>query len=319
METQVAIKLIKDTFERELAKSLSLTRVSAPLFVRPESGLNDDLSGVERAVQFDVPEMGSDLQIVHSLAKWKRSALALYGFAPGTGLYTDMQAIRRDETLDNLHSLYVDQWDWERVITREERTEDVLRWSVEAIIGAICNTQRALCNSFSSLERFLPDEATFLTSQELEDRYPDLTPKQRENAAAKEYGAVFLSQIGGKLKSGKPHDSRAPDYDDWSLNGDILLWYPVLDCAVELSSMGIRVDAETMRSQLALAGCTKRETLPFHRQVLQDQLPLTMGGGIGQSRICMLLLEKAHIGEVQSSVWPDDMYDACGASGIHLL
>lgn len=319
METEIAIKLVKDTFERRLAQALNLTRVSAPLFVRPETGLNDDLNGVERAVQFDVPEMNADVQIVHSLAKWKRMALARYGFAPGTGLYTDMDAIRRDETLDNLHSIYVDQWDWERVITREERSTGTLYAAVDAILQALRETQNAACDQFTSLERFLPDNVTYMTTQELEDAYPDKTPKEREDAAAREYGAVFLSQIGGKLKSGKPHDGRAPDYDDWSLNGDLLIWYPVLDRAVELSSMGIRVDAASMKQQLELAGCMKRAELPFHSQVLSNALPLTMGGGIGQSRICMILLQKAHIGEVQASVWPDNMIDACAASGIHLL
>ena len=275
METEIAIKLAKDTFERELARALTLTRVSAPLFVRPETGLNDDLNGVERPVQFDILDLGADVQIVHSLAKWKRMALGRYGFAPQTGLYTDMNAIRRDEELDNLHSVYVDQ--------------------------------------------FLPEQISFVTSQQLEDEYPELTPKERENAAAKKYGAVFVSQIGGKLRSGKPHDGRAPDYDDWSLNGDILIWYPVLGRALEISSMGIRVDAAALKRQLETAGCMQRAGLPFHRMLLEDRLPLTMGGGIGQSRICMALLQKAHIGEVQASVWPDDMHDACAASGIHLL
>lgn len=319
METEAAIKLAKDTFERCLAKALNLTRVSAPLFVRPETGLNDDLNGVERPVAFDVPEMGAQVQIVHSLAKWKRMALDRYGFAPGTGLYTDMDAIRRDETLDNLHSVYVDQWDWERVITREERTMDTLYHAVDAILDALCETQNVLCNAFTCLERFLPDHVTFMTTQELEDAYPGMTPKEREDAAAKAHGAVFLSQIGGKLRGGEPHDGRAPDYDDWSMNGDLLIWYPVLGRAVELSSMGVRVDAAAMRRQLALAGCEKRSEMPFHRQVLADELPLTMGGGIGQSRICMVLLQKAHIGEVQASIWPDEMLDACAASGIHLL
>lgn len=319
METEIAIKLVKDTFERSLAKALNLTRVSAPLFVRPETGLNDDLNGVERPVEFDVPEMNAQVQIVHSLAKWKRMALARYGFAPGTGLYTDMDAIRRDETLDNLHSVYVDQWDWERVITREERTMETLYDAVDAILGALRETQNALCDAFTSLERFLPDEAVHMTTQELEDAYPGMTAKQREDAAAREHGAVFLSQIGGRLKSGQPHDGRAPDYDDWTMNGDLLIWYPVLDRAVELSSMGVRVDAAAMKLQLEQAGCVKRAEMPFHSQVLSGALPLTMGGGIGQSRICMVLLQKAHIGEVQASIWPDSMIDTCAASGIHLL
>ena len=319
METEIAIKLAKDTFERELAAALNLTRVSAPLFVRPETGLNDDLNGVERPVRFDVLGIGADVEIVHSLAKWKRMALGRYGFAPGTGLYTDMNAIRRDEDLDNLHSVYVDQWDWELVITEQERNEEKVRQTVLAIMRAMRKTQGILCSQFTALERYLPEDIHFVTSQQLEDRYPDLTPKQREDEAAKEFGAVFVSQIGGKLRSGKVHDGRAPDYDDWSLNGDILIWYPVLGRALELSSMGIRVDAQTMRAQLQEAGCVQRAELPFHRMLLEGKLPLTMGGGIGQSRICMALLQKAHIGEVQASVWPEQMIDQCEACGIHLL
>lgn len=319
METEIAIKLVKDTFERSLAQALNLTRVSAPLFVRPETGLNDDLNGVERPVEFDVPDIQAQVQVVHSLAKWKRMALGRYGFAPGTGLYTDMDAIRRDESLDNLHSVYVDQWDWERVITREERCMETLYSAAGSILDALRETQKTVCDAFSALERFLPQELVFLTTQELEDAYPELAPKQREDAAAKKYGAVFLTQIGGRLKSGKPHDGRAPDYDDWAMNGDLLIWYPVLNRAVELSSMGIRVDAAAMQRQLELAGCQNRAGLPFHQQVLNNTLPLTMGGGIGQSRICMVLLQKAHIGEVQASIWPDAMMDACAASGIHLL
>ncbi|MGI5965385.1 MULTISPECIES: aspartate--ammonia ligase [Anaerotruncus] len=319
LETEIAIKLAKDTFERELAKMLTLTRVSAPLFVRPETGLNDDLNGVERPVQFDVLDIGADVQIVHSLAKWKRMALARYGFAPETGLYTDMNAIRRDEELDNLHSIYVDQWDWEKVITRADRNMQTLQSTANAIMCALRTTQGVLAQEFSALERYLPDHLEFFTSQELEDLYPDLTPKQREDAVAQKYGAVFISQIGGALRSGKPHDGRAPDYDDWQLNGDILIWYPVLGRALELSSMGIRVDEKTLREQLEISGCTDRAAMPFHSMLLAGRLPLTMGGGIGQSRICMALLQKAHIGEVQASVWPDDMHDACAASGIHLL
>ena len=319
IETEIAIKLCKDTFERELAGLLNLTRVSAPLFVRPESGLNDDLNGLERPVQFDILDMGADVQIVHSLAKWKRLALSRYGFAPGTGLYTDMDAIRRDEQLDNLHSVYVDQWDWERVITAEERNLETLQDAARAVMTALRRTQNTLADRFTALERFLPGQLTFLTSQQLEDAYPGLTPKEREDAAAERYGAVFIAQIGGKLRSGEPHDGRAPDYDDWSLNGDILIWYPVLGRALELSSMGIRVDPHALRRQLALAGCPERAALPFHRMLLENRLPLTIGGGIGQSRICMALLQKAHIGEVQASVWPEDMQDACAASGIHLL
>ena len=319
METESAIKLVKDTFERELSKALDLTRVSAPLFVRTGTGLNDDLNGVERPVQFDILDLHCDVQIVHSLAKWKRMALMRYGFPSYTGLYTDMNAVRRDESLDNLHSVYVDQWDWEMVITREQRNFALVKKTVRTIMSVLKKTQDTVCKSFPILRPYLPDDIVFVTSQELEDRYPDLTPKQREDKAAEEYGAVFVSQIGGKLRSGIPHDGRAPDYDDWSLNGDILIWYPILGRALELSSMGIRVDAETLRRQLELAGCPERANLPFHQLLLNGELPLTMGGGIGQSRICMTLLEKAHIGEVQASVWPDDMYDACEKHGISLL
>lgn len=319
LETEVAIKLVKDTLERELARRLCLTRVSAPLFVRPETGLNDDLNGVERPVRFDIAELGADVEVVHSLAKWKRMALKRYGFAEGTGLYTDMNAIRRDEALDNLHSVYVDQWDWEKRITPEMRRFETVENTVREIMAALRETQRVLCERFPQMDSFLPQDVTFVTTQELEDRYPALTPKQREDAVCREKGAVFLSQIGGRLRSGGKHDGRAPDYDDWGLNGDILVWYPVLDRAVELSSMGIRVDAATLRRQLKEAGCPGRERLPFHSQLLAGELPLTMGGGIGQSRVCMLLLEKAHIGEVQASVWTDEMVDTCHAHGIHLL
>ena len=319
METQLAIKLAKDTFESELADALNLTRVSAPLFVRPESGLNDDLNGVERPVQFDVLDMGVDVQIVHSLAKWKRMALDYYGFAPGTGLYTDMNAIRRDETMDNLHSVYVDQWDWEKIILPEERSFEMLKQTVEKIWMVFRYTQEKLCRSFPQLSRYLPEHISFVTTQELEDRWPELSPREREDAACREHGAVFLSQIGGDLKNGAPHDGRAPDYDDWSLNGDILIWYPVLGRALELSSMGIRVDAPALQRQLALRGCEERRELPFHKALLEGRLPQTIGGGIGQSRICMALLEKAHIGEVQVSVWPAQMLDECLARGVYLL
>ncbi len=319
MDTEAAIKLAKDTFERELAAALHLTRVSAPLFVRPETGLNDDLNGVERPVQFDVRDLHADVQIVHSLAKWKRMALGRYGFSAGTGLYTDMNAIRRDEELDNLHSVYVDQWDWEKVITREERNTETLQDTVRRIMQALRRTQAVLTERFPALDPYLPDDITFLTSQELEDEYPDLLPKDREHAAARKYGAVFISQIGGKLRSGKPHDGRAPDYDDWSLNGDILIWYPVLGRSMEISSMGIRVDEKTLLAQLEEADCMNRLSLPFHQMLLNGELPLTIGGGIGQSRLCMVLLEKAHIGEVQASVWPELMYQACDGAGIHLL
>ena len=319
LETERAIKLAKDTLERLLAERLRLTRVSAPLFVRPETGLNDDLNGVERPVTFDVPDANATVAIVHSLAKWKRQALRLYGFAEGTGLYTDMNAIRRDEALDNLHSVYVDQWDWEKIITPQTRTADTLFAAARDIWQALKDTQAALCAAFPALEAFLPETVTFVTSQELEDRWPDKTPHEREDLVCREYGAVFVSQIGGKLRSGKPHDGRAPDYDDWQLNGDILVWNPVLSRAFEISSMGIRVNEESLRRQLAEAGCEERAALPFHRRLLAGELPLTMGGGIGQSRVCMLLLQKAHIGEVQASVWPADMAAACDAAGIHLL
>ena len=319
IETQRAIKFAKDMFEDKLAGKLSLTRVSAPMFVRPETGLNDDLNGVERAVTFDVPDAGFDVQVVHSLAKWKRSALKAYGFAPGEGLYTDMNAIRRDEDLDNLHSVYVDQWDWERIITREQRTVDYLKGTVELIMSALWETERMLCRAFPSLTPFLTREPAFVTAEELLQKYPNLTPKQREDAAAKEYGSVFIIGIGGKLSNGEPHDGRAPDYDDWSLNGDLLVWYPVLGRAVELSSMGIRVDEDALRRQLHLAHAENRASMPFHRALLAGELPLTMGGGIGQSRICMIMLQKAHIGEVQASVWPDESIAACEARGVHLL
>lgn len=319
IQTELAIKLAKDTFERRLAEALHLTRVSAPLFVRPETGLNDDLNGVERPVQFDILDLGADVQIVQSLAKWKRLALKNYGFAPNTGLYTDMNAIRRDEELDNLHSVYVDQWDWELVITPEQRTQETLQETVRSIWSVFTDTQNAICDTFPAITRFLPPEITFVTSQELEDSYPELTAKEREDAIAKESGAVFLMQIGGALRSGAIHDGRAADYDDWSLNGDILIWYEPLGRAVELSSMGIRVDADALRRQLAVRGQEERKKLTFHRMLLDGELPLTMGGGIGQSRICMTLLEKVHLGEVQSSVWPDDMIADCAAHGVHLL
>lgn len=319
METQLAIKLAKDTFERKLSAALNLIRVSAPLFVRPESGLNDDLNGVERPVRFDVLDMGVDVEIVQSLAKWKRMALKSYGFAPGTGLYTDMNAIRRDETLDNLHSIYVDQWDWERVIREEERNREFLRRMVNRLWKAFTETQEVICDRFPQISQHLAPEIEFATTQELEDRWPGLTPKERENRIARETGAVFLMEIGGALRSGKAHDGRAADYDDWTLNGDILVWFPVLGQAVELSSMGIRVDPAALRRQLAIWGQEERAGLPFHSSLLAGELPLTMGGGIGQSRICMVLLEKAHIGEVQASVWPDRMRSACLGRGVHLL
>ncbi|MFV0400141.1 MAG: aspartate--ammonia ligase [Oscillospiraceae bacterium] len=319
-ETQVAIKLVKDTFERELAKALDLIRVSAPLFVFPSTGLNDDLNGVERPVQFDILGLTEEVQIVQSLAKWKRMALHRYGFPPGKGLYTDMNAIRRDEDLDNLHSVYVDQWDWEKVIRREDRNEAYLMEAVNAIAGALYKTQDKLLEQFPGLTPMVPGrEVYFTTTQALEDKYPELSGSQREDVVAKEHGIVFLMQIGGALKSGKRHDGRSPDYDDWNLNGDLIAWNPVLNRAFELSSMGIRVDAEALDRQLNAAGANDRRGMEFHRMLLADKLPLTIGGGIGQSRLCMLLLGKAHIGEVQVSAWSDEMADICAANGINLL
>ena len=318
-QTEHAIKKVKDFFERDLAIQLNLMRVSAPLFVESDSGLNDTLSGTERPVAFDLGENGKNCEIVHSLAKWKRAALAEYGFMPGEGLYTDMSAIRRDEETDNIHSIYVDQWDWERVITKEERTVETLMLSVQRIYRALRHTEKYIIEDYNFIDRLLPEKIHFITSQELEDKYPTLTPKEREHAAAKEYGAVFIMQIGDKLRSGKRHDGRAPDYDDWSLNGDIIVYYPVLDIGLELSSMGIRVDEAALKRQLALAGCPERAGLPFQKALLDGKLPYTIGGGIGQSRMCMFFLRKAHIGEVQSSIWPDDVRKTCAENGIMLL
>jgi aspartate--ammonia ligase len=319
LETERAIKLIKDTFERELAAALKLTRVSAPLFVTPTSGLNDNLNGVERPVQFDILDLGGDVQVVQSLAKWKRLALHRYGIKQGRGLYTDMNAIRRDETLDNLHSAYVDQWDWEMVIGREDRNVEFLKSVVLKILYALTRTSVTLHKAFPAVEQFIDNDIAFITTQDLEDMYPHLTPGQRENEITKKHGNVFLMQIGGKLRSGSPHDGRAPDYDDWQLNGDILVWNPLLNRAFEISSMGIRVDAQSLDKQLTIAGCDDRRELPFHKMLLEEELPLTAGGGIGQSRICMLLMQKAHIGEVQASVWPPEMIRDCEAAGIRLL
>ena len=320
LETEVAIKFIKDSFERELADALNLTRVSAPLFVFPETGLNDNLSGVERPVEFDILDIGKrKVQVVQSLAKWKRLALKKYGFTIGTGLYTDMNAIRRDETLDELHSIYVDQWDWEKVINPEERNLHTLKNAVKDIYEALRETQFKLCGRFPGFRPFLPEEITFVSTQELEDMYPGKTHKEREDAVTEKFGAVFLMQIGLPLKSGKPHDGRAPDYDDWMLNGDILVWNPVLERAFEISSMGIRVDAKALDAQLQISGCTERAKLPFHKALLNNELPQTMGGGLGQSRICMLLLGKRHIGEVQSSIWSEEMIAECETEGIHIL
>ena len=319
-ETEVAIKEVKDHFERALAKSLHLTRVSAPLFVRPESGLNDNLNGVERPVAFGIKEQEDrEVEIVHSLAKWKRMALYRYDFRVGKGILTDMNAIRRDEELDNLHSCYVDQWDWEKVIDRSDRNEDYLKAVVKRIVGVICNTLDELKYYYPQLELELNRDVAFVTTQELEDRYPDLTPKQRENVFVKEHGTAFIMKIGDKLKSGEPHDGRAPDYDDWALNGDILFWHETLGCALEVSSMGIRVDAKSLAEQLTKAGCEDRRELLFHKMLLEEKLPLTIGGGIGQSRVCMLLLGKAHVGEVQASIWDEETLNACEKAGICLL
>ena len=319
-EMQRAIEFIKSNFQVNLGNALNLRRVSAPLFVDENSGLNDNLNGTERPVQFDVPDVGSNAQDVHSLAKWKRLALKRYEFHEGKGLFTDMNAIRRDEEVDNIHSIYVDQWDWEKIISREERTVSYLKQSVRAIVGAVCETNEALQIAFPSLRTKLDRNVYFITSQELEDRYPNLTPKERENAICREHHTVFLMQIGGKLKgSGKPHDGRAPDYDDWQLNGDILMWNEVLGHAFEISSMGIRVDEESMDRQLHERGCDDRRELPFHKMLLNGELPLTIGGGIGQSRLCMLMIATCHIGEVQASLWDQDTIDACEKASIMLL
>ena len=309
-ETQKAIGLIKNIFQVKLCAALHLKRVTAPLFVDPATGLNDDLNGVERPVSFDIPAVGIEGQVVHSLAKWKRLALHDYNFFVGNGLVTDMNAIRRDEELDNLHSIYVDQWDWEKVIDKSTRNEAYLKDTVRRIVSAICGTLDELKWQFSDLSTELCRDVFFITAQELEDLYPQLTPKERENTAVREHKTVFIQQIGGKLKSGKPHDGRAPDYDDWSLNGDLLFWHEPLECALEISSMGIRVDPESLDKQLTEAGCDNRRDLPFHKMLLNGELPLTIGGGIGQSRLCMLLLGKAHIGEVQASLW-DEETNAC--------
>ena len=319
IQTERAIKTIKTVFEDKLSSALNLTRISAPLFVTRESGMNDNLNGIERPVSFDLKATGETAEVVQSLAKWKRYALAKYRFGVGCGLYTDMNAIRRDEDLDNLHSVYVDQWDWEAVIRREDRNIAFLQETVKRIYAALKETADRICAEFPALDNYLAEDMSFVTTQQLEDAYPDKTPKERELAYVRAHGAAFIMQIGGRLRSGQKHDGRAPDYDDWSLNGDIVLYYPVLDCAFEISSMGIRVDAAALKRQLETAGCMQRAGLPFLMKLLEDRLPLTMGGGIGQSRICMALLQKAHIGEVQASVWPDDMHDACAASGIHLL
>ena len=319
-ETEVAIKDVKDIFERELAKALNLTRVSAPLFVSPETGLNDNLNGVERPVSFGIKEQGDkEVEIVHSLAKWKRQALKRYGFEEGEGLYTDMNAIRRDEDTDNIHSLFVDQWDWEKVIAKEDRNIPTLKKVVRKVYGALRSTEQILSHKYESLTPCLPEEITFVTTQELEDTYPMLTPKEREHAIAKLKGAVFIMQIGGDLKSGEKHDGRAPDYDDWTLNGDIIVDYPMLGIGLELSSMGIRVDEDALKSQLEQSGCMERAQMPFQKSILEKELPYTVGGGIGQSRICMFFLRKAHIAEVQASIWPEEVVEEAASNGIHFL
>ena len=319
-DMQIAIEFIKHNFQKELAHALNLRRVSAPLFVRESSGLNDNLNGYERPVSFDVPAVGAEGQVVHSLAKWKRFALKKYNFRVGKGIYTDMNAIRRDEQLDNLHSIYVDQWDWEKIIRPEDRTLDYLRRTAQEIVECVCDVSERLNREFSSIHVKLGRELTTITTQELEDINPKKTvPGDRENAFLEKHGTVLLTQIGGKLKSGKPHDGRAPDYDDWALNGDILFWNPVLGRAFEISSMGVRVDPESMDRQLTLAGCDDRRSLPFHKMLLNGELPLTIGGGIGQSRLCMLMIGCAHIGEVQSSLWDEETLRACHEARIMLL
>ena len=318
-ETQIAIKVVKDFFQKELTKQLNLTRVSAPLFVTPESGLNDNLNGVERPVSFDIKGMNENAEIVHSLAKWKRYALKKYGFSHGEGLYTDMIAIRRDEDIDNIHSIYVDQWDWEKVITKEERTMETLINTVRSIYSVLRKTEKYMAVQYDYIEEILPKEIAFVSTQELVDMYPDCTPKEREYKIVKEKGAVFLMQVGKTLTDGQRHDGRAPDYDDWELNGDILVYYPVLDIALELSSMGIRVDEETLDLQLTEAGCNDRRDLPFQKAVLNKELPYSIGGGIGQSRICMFFLRKAHIGEVHASLWPEEVLAEARENGVNLL
>ncbi len=318
-ETQHAIKYIKDIFQQALSFALTLDRVSAPLIVRKGSGINDDLNGVERKVDFDIKEIGSDAEVVQSLAKWKRMALYRYGYQPGEGIYTDMNAIRRDDDADNIHSIFVDQWDWEKVITAEQRNLDYLKNAVRAVVKAVAFTKRKVSLRYPVLKRNICEDVFFITTQELENMYPDKTPHEREYLIVKEHKTVFIMQIGGKLASGEKHDGRAPDYDDWSLNGDIFFWDDILDRALEISSMGIRVDSASLASQLAAYGAEDRMKYEYHKMIANNTLPLTIGGGIGQSRLCMLLLEKAHIGEVQSSVWPNDMIKKCSENGITLL
>lgn len=319
-DTQVGIKTVKDFFQNLLAERLNLLRVSAPLFVDPASGLNDNLNGYERPVRFGIKEQNDyEAEIVHSLAKWKRYALKKYGFSIGEGLYTDMSAIRRDEETDNIHSIYVDQWDWEMIISKEERTMDTLQNIVKTVYKVLRKTEKYMAIRYDYIEEILPHDIYFITTSELEAMYPSFTAKEREYAITKEKGAVCLMQIGDKLASGKPHDGRAPDYDDWKLNADILVYYPVLDIALEISSMGIRVDEDSLKEQLEKSGCMDRADLPFQKAILNRQLPYTIGGGIGQSRICMFFLRKAHIGEVQSSLWPDSTIALCESKGVQLL
>ncbi|MGP1588634.1 MAG: aspartate--ammonia ligase [Oribacterium sp.] len=319
-ETQEAIKYIRDTFQKEFGKEMNLSRISAPLFVERSSGLNDNLNGYERPVSFDVPwNPGETIEVVHSLAKWKRMALKRYGFRPGEGLYTNMNAIRRDEELDNLHSCYVDQWDWEMVIRKEERNETTLEGSVRMIFRIIKHMEHEVWYKYPNAVKKLPEDIFFIDSETLLQRYPDKSAKERENLITKEHGCVFIKRIGDKLSNGEPHDGRAPDYDDWQLNGDILFWFDRLDCALEISSMGIRVDEDSLLSQLRKAGCEERAALPYHRMLLNRELPYTIGGGIGQSRLCMLLLDRAHVGEVQASIWPAEMIESCERNGITLL
>jgi len=319
-DTQEAIKYIRDTFQKEFGREMNLSRISAPLFVPKSSGLNDNLNGYERPVSFDVPWWPDEtVEVVHSLAKWKRMALKRYGFKPGEGLYTNMNAIRRDEELDNLHSCYVDQWDWEMVINKEDRNMTTLEGTVRMIFRIIKHMEHEVWYKYPQAVKKLPDDIYFIDSEDLLKMYPDKTPKERENAITREHGCVFISRIGDKLSNGEPHDGRAPDYDDWQLNGDILFWHDTLDCALEISSMGIRVDETSLAEQLKKAGCEERAELPYHKMLLNKELPYTIGGGIGQSRLCMLLLDRAHIGEVQASIWPQDMIDECAKDGIILL
>ncbi|MDO4519086.1 MAG: aspartate--ammonia ligase [Eubacteriales bacterium] len=318
-DTQVAIKTVKDFFQQTLSNKLNLLRVSAPIFVDPASGLNDNLNGVERPVSFDIKDQIDNAEIVHSLAKWKRYALKKYGFSVGEGLYTDMIAIRRDEDVDNIHSIYVDQWDWEKIISKEDRTMDTLKEVVRAIYSALRKTEKYMAVQYDYIEEFLPKEISFVTTQELVDLYPDMTPKEREYHYVKEHGAAFIAQVGKLLSNGTRHDGRAPDYDDWELNGDIMVYYPVLDIALELSSMGIRVDENSLDKQLTESNCDDRRKYDFQKAILNKELPYTIGGGIGQSRICMFFLRKAHIGEVHVSLWPQEIIDAANEKGLQLL